>query len=89
MGNFTEIYGDFSYFHIVDTQCGGENVTQKRVEACEDESAKHSPGTVTSVLPLIKEAATEVFSTVLEVLIKLKRGFTEPKSYQRPVFELG
>lgn len=64
-------------------------MTQKRVEACEDESAKHSPGTVTSVLPLIKEAATEVFFTLLEVLIELKCEFTEPQSYQRPVFELG
>lgn len=44
-------------------------MTQKHVEACEEESAKHSPGTVTSVLPLIKETATEVFFTMLKVLI--------------------
>ncbi|XP_048518069.1 uncharacterized protein LOC109544195 isoform X1 [Dendroctonus ponderosae] len=40
------------------TQC--ENVTQKRVESCDEESAKHSPSPITSVLPLLPDAASEM-----------------------------
>ncbi|XP_066152819.1 uncharacterized protein [Euwallacea fornicatus] len=46
------------------TQCS--NMTQGQIKPCEDENAKHNPGTVTSVLPLAKEAATESLNLTKE-----------------------
>lgn len=47
------------FLHL-DTQC--DNVTQKSVESCDEESAKHSASPITSVLPLLPDAATEVLA---------------------------
>ncbi|XP_066249557.1 putative autophagy-related protein 11 [Euwallacea similis] len=50
-------------------QCS--NMTQEHIKPCDDENANHNPGTVTSVLPLAKEAATESLNLTKEQFLDL------------------